>query len=226
LIQKRNPLNQARAGISAPAGLDGTSLGRFSLTLRNLRRGRSRGEVRFDLYLKGAGRLYEPPVISALHFAGMGRWYRPWIEVAYENRLSSKEASVDLEGTPEEEELFKVLCGLLVPGAHIMVKYHNHPITAAALLFGIPPPATPIGYLLYVGGCRWYKDWYFAEGFKEGEEKLQATMPLDSERRQARTIEIRRELQAYLHSQPDPSKAQMEEICRGLARKILQMREN
>lgn len=219
-------MGQEQTGVDVPSDLDGRRIGPFTILLRNARPGRARGEVRFDLNLRDMQRkVYEPAVVSALHFSGIGKWYRPWIEVNYENQVASDGIAIDLEGGPEEEELFGLLCGLLPPGSHIMVKYHNHPVTAMALLFGVPPAATPIGYLLYRGGCRWYKDWYFAEGFLEGEEKLQATKPLDVERNRAKTLEIREQLKAYLRKEPDPTKPEMESVCRKLAARILDMPE-
>lgn len=219
-------MGKGRTHTGVPSDLGGRRIGRFTILLHNARPGRALAELRFDLSLKDPQqRLYEPPVISALYFGGIGKWYRPWIEVNYENRISSEGAAIDLEGRPEEEGLFRLLCGLLPPGSHIMVKYHNHPMTAMALLFGVPPAATPIGHLLYLGGCRWYKDWYFAEGFMEGEEKLQASKPLDLERKRAKTLEIEGELRAYLQTEPDPSKPEVESVCRRLATRILDMPE-
>jgi hypothetical protein len=205
------------------SALDGVRLGSFDTALGGESRGRAKGETRFELRLKSGGRSYEPPVVTGLHFEGIGRWYRPWLEVRYETSMTAGEETLDLEGTKEEEALFKLLCDLLPPGGHIMVKYPTHKITAQALMFGIPPAATPLGYLMYLGGCRWYKDWYFAEGFMEGEEKLQATKPLDDARAAGNTRRIRAELEAYLDRSPDPGKPEIEEVCRGLARRILEM---
>jgi hypothetical protein len=104
-----------------------------------------------------------------------------------------------------------------------MVPYRTHRITAVALMFRVPPAASPIGYLMYVGGCRWYKDWYFAEGFMEGEEKLQATKPLDDEKMKAKTKLIKDDLRAYMSREPDADKPEMERVCRDLANRILSM---
>jgi hypothetical protein len=201
-------------------GLDGVNLGDLKTVLLNVGPGRASGERRFALALEDEkGATLDPPVIEGLYFEGFGRWYRPWLEVRYNRELST----LDLGGSGEEEALFKLLCSILPPGSHIMVPYRTHRISAMALMFGVPPAASPLGYLMYVGGCRWYKDWYFAEGFMEGEEKLQATKPLDDARRRAKTVAIRDELRDYLSSDPDPSKPEMETICRDLARRIIDM---
>lgn len=200
--------------------LDKVTLGRFVTSLENLGRGRARAETQFEIILRRDGSPLTPSVVSGLHFEGIGRWYRPWLEIEYKNTLSLEGRKVRLE-PGEEEGLFKLLCDVLPPGSHIMVGYRNHKITAQALMFGVPPQATPLGYLLYQGGCRWFKDWYFAEGFMEGEEKLQGTKPLNGEIAARHSERIRGELRQYLEAEPDPSKPDLESICRRLARKIL-----
>jgi len=201
------------------ASLDGQKLGALTTALGSLGPGRASGEHRFSLSLVSEdGSVLQPPVIEGLYFEGRGRWYRPWLEIRYRNLLGG---DVDLGGTENEESLFKLLCDILPPGSHIMVPYRTHPVTATALMFRVPPAATPLGFLMYRGGCRWYKDWYFAEGFMEGEEKLQATKPLDEERKRSKTAAIREELEDYLSRKPDPDKTDMEIICRDLARRVL-----
>jgi hypothetical protein len=41
----------------------------------------------------------------------------------------------------------------------------------------VPPAATPLGLVLLAAGCRWFKDWYFPEGGREGGTKLQELDP-------------------------------------------------
>ena len=60
------------------------------------------------------------------------------------------------------------------PGGSIMVAYGVDE-TEGALRRRVPPAATPLGRALIAAGCRWLKDWYFAEGGREGEAKLQGT---------------------------------------------------
>lgn len=82
----------------------------------------------------------------------------------------------------------------------MMVKYLDHPTTARGLNMGVPPAATPIGYLLFQAGFRWFKDWYFPEGWLEGEMKLQADKPLDEEHSLRNTRKIAQTLKEYLRS--------------------------
>lgn len=83
------------------------------------------------------------------------------------------------------------------PGGSVMVAY-NADDTERALRRGVPPAATPVGLALLDAGCRWYKDWYFAEGGREGSTKLQATVPLDASHEEAAAAVLVTELEAFL----------------------------
>jgi hypothetical protein len=91
------------------------------------------------------------------------------------------------------------LARALGAGGAIMVAYGDG-ATAAALRRRVPPPATPLGLALLEAGCRWFKDWYFAEGGREGPAKLLGELPLDDAagRRQERCL--REELAGFLAS--------------------------
>jgi hypothetical protein len=70
------------------------------------------------------------------------------------------------------------IAGRLEPGSALMVAYGND-ATERALRRRVPPAATPLGFALIDAGCRWLKDWSFAEGGREGTTKLQGNLPLD-----------------------------------------------
>ena len=56
------------------------------------------------------------------------------------------------------------------------------------------PAAPPLGLPLLAAGCRWFKDWSFAEGGREGSTKLQGNLPLDTAHARAATVALKREL--------------------------------
>jgi hypothetical protein len=85
----------------------------------------------------------------------------------------------------------------LGPGASLMVGYEADD-TQRALRRRVPPAATPLGLALLRAGCRWFKDWYFPEGGREGGTKLQGTLPLDERRRNQAEAELAAELRAFL----------------------------
>ena len=70
--------------------------------------------------------------------------------------------------------------------------------TERALRRKVPPAATPLGLVLLRSGCRWMKDWYFAEGGREGHAKLQGEVPLNREHRARAEASLRAELTRFL----------------------------
>lgn len=82
-------------------------------------------------------------------------------------------------------------------GASLMVGYEGDD-TERALRRRVPPAATPLGLLMLRAGCRWFKDWYFPEGGREGGTKLQGTLPLDEQRRNQAEGALAAELRAFL----------------------------
>ena len=82
-------------------------------------------------------------------------------------------------------------------GASLMVGYQGDD-TERALRRRVPPAATPLGLAMLRAGCRWFKDWYFPEGGREGGTKLQGTLPLDEQRRNQAEGELAAELRAFL----------------------------
>lgn len=85
----------------------------------------------------------------------------------------------------------------LGPGGSLMVAYDGDE-TERALRRRVPPAATPLGVVLLAAGCRWFKDWYFPEGGREGGTKLQGTLPLDAAHRREAEARLADRLQAFL----------------------------
>ena len=85
----------------------------------------------------------------------------------------------------------------LGPGGSIMVAYGGDD-TERALRRRVPAAATPLGLALLHTGCRWLKDWYFAEGGREGHTKLQGELPLDATHRRRAERALREELEAFI----------------------------
>jgi hypothetical protein len=120
--------------------------------------------------------------------AAFGLWFsgrpsagiRPWADLVVE----------DLAVIPEVVEA-------LGPGGSLMVAYEGDE-TERALRRKVPPAATPVGLAMLKAGCRWFKDWYYPEGGREGGTKLQGTIPLDDERRRATEQRLVREINEFL----------------------------
>lgn len=183
--------------------IEGKKLNDYVLHIDNVSRGRFVEETNFELYLKAiGGETSENPVVRGKYFSGRGEFYKPWLEVNYDNRLKFELSKiVDLSEEGLDKKLFKHLSDFLPPNAHIMVIYLNHEETRKGLERGVPAPATPIGYLLWKSGCTSFKDWYFAEGFWEGDVKLQGNKPLNEENRRKDLLERRKELIEFLRKE-------------------------
>ncbi len=93
----------------------------------------------------------------------------------------------------------------LGPGGSVMVAYGTGE-TERALRRRVPPAASPLGLALVAAGCRWLKDWYFAEGGREGAAKLQGTLPLDDRAARDATERLAAGLRAFL-DRPDAPEA-------------------
>lgn len=187
--------------------VEGRKVGEYTVHVKDVRKGAFAGVFSFSLLVDGH------TVVSGLYYLG-STWIRPWLELDYAPITGD-----EMDGTGES--LFQLLSELIPPGGHISVAYLDHKITARALLLGVPPAATPIGYLLWRCGCRWFKDWYFAEGWKEGGIKLQGEKPLDETRKRENTQKILAELHAFLNKE-GYVEPEIEKVCKELARKVVE----
>jgi hypothetical protein len=120
--------------------------------------------------------------------AGHGLWFggnpaaglRPWADLVV-----------------TEPAILPEVARSLGPGASMMVGYEGDD-TERALRRRVPPAATPLGLALLRAGCRWFKDWYYPEGGREGGTKLQGTLPLNEQRRYQAEQELAAELRGFL----------------------------
>lgn len=128
-------------------------------------------------------------------FREQTRYIEPWIELVPDQTLSPD--------NDDDIDLITCCADQLVPGSHIMIQYTDS-LTAEALNIDIPPPATPIGHLLFINGFTWFKDWYIAEGWREGGQKLQANKP----RRTDHLTDLRSDLRTFLDDPYGPEKCQ------------------
>jgi hypothetical protein len=158
------------------------------LQVADLKEGRTDREIYFNAVMKKDGLTSLNPVIQGLYFEGRDKFIKPWLEFRYSPYPRFPDGlqvlQMDLEESHFLSALLERMCLLVGPGGSLMVIYggENHPLfldTEKGLKLGFPPAATPLGFHLWKSGCRWFKDWYFSEGWKEGAMKLQASYPLN-----------------------------------------------
>jgi hypothetical protein len=187
--------------------LDGRPTSRGLLRVGELRPGRYPEEADAVVY---AG---EETAIRLKHFAG--RWSTgapPWIEAAL--------AHTDEVFTAE---LVAALAELLPPGGRLMVGYGDDE-TERGLERRFPPVVTPLGKALLDAGCTWFKNWYYPEGWREGESKLQGNKPVSDEARSANLADLRREVEAWLTGSSGTARDALAARAQARARALLECR--
>jgi len=101
--------------------------------------------------------------------------YKPWFEVF--NIIKPR----FFYNTPFETELLQLFYNNLPPGGRVFIEYVRDVETMTQLNRGYPIISTRLGFLMFKTGFTWFKDWYFAEGFMEGNPKLQGEKYLSKE---------------------------------------------
>jgi len=158
------------------------------------------------------GNLSADPVFAGLFSAGRrSQRIHGWVDGDYHDlALLSDGTSFSMSEASLDVELFRLLGGLVPVGGSLMVSYSLfsneskiHKETRLGLDRGYPPVATPLGFLLFAGGCGMgFKDWYFAEGGQEGPEKLQGYKPINSEVARQKADFMLQELRVFASRTP------------------------
>jgi hypothetical protein len=182
------------------------------------------GSRYFQLFLADAsGRLADEPLAQGLHNSGPFPAYN-WIELTQYHPVQRFADHIsDLAGEGLDRKFFDMLSELVPPGGHIMVEYDSrgHRASERMLTRGYPPVTSPLGFLMFRAGCRSYRDWYIAEGGREGPRKLQCFKPLNGDIRREREEQLRKELNAFLARPEESSRDEWVELARRNAREVL-----
>jgi hypothetical protein len=168
-------------------------------------KGRYQEEVNLDIQLKRGADTAQLLYVKV--FYGRPPYYRPWLEFFNINEqvVLGKEM-IDYFDSRFENELLQFFASYLGPGQSIFVKYDNDVETREQLKRVFPVALSRLGYKLLNLGFTWFKDWYFPEGFMEGDQRLQGEKPLDEESRNQHCRNLVREVEQF--------KERDEEICR------------
>ncbi len=141
-------------------------------------RGRFKEEIDLDVFLKKDGD--KAHLFYLKIFYGRRPYYRPWIELYGLNAtIHLRNTDIDYFNSPLEMNVLQYLTNCIGAGENIFVDYYMDLETRKQLETGIPAAVSRLGFMLYRLGFTWFKDWYFPEGFMEGEQKLQAEKPLN-----------------------------------------------
>ena len=210
--------------VEHPLGrLQGRSLGVGRLTAL-LGPKSSVGARYFQLFLQAPKGGLSHTFLLGLHNNGRFPAYN-WIDVARYDGAASFAGGEDiaLAGAPERR-LFRLLGDLIPPGGHLMLEYESEQArsTERMLSQGLPPVATPLGYLMFLAGCgASFRDWYISEGGREGPRRLQGFKPLDAASGVSKAAAMAAELRAFLACPARNDRREWEAPARRLARRVL-----
>ncbi len=125
--------------------------------------------------------------------------YHPWIELfGITPELTIGDKKIDFFDSELEDAILDLFSRPLGKGGRIFIEYYDDPETRNMLSVGVPKSCTRLGFKLFERGVTWFKDWYFAEGFREGGQKLQAEKPIDKEHRKKHLRSIKRNAMDFL----------------------------
>jgi hypothetical protein len=211
------------------ADLNKKKIGPYTIKLELLGPAKVAWWQRFDLYLETKhNAISQGPVLGNGIYSnrkkelGLGSW----MEIDYYPSVTFIDGKVlDLSQTGIDLKLLKLLYPLI--DSHIMVSYviwgYEHPFlkeTQKGLLEGIPEVATPLGFLLFKVGFWGFKDWYYAEGWREGSVKLQGLKIQDQKHRHQKIRELRGIVTQFLTQNPN-SQSELQMAARPRALELL-----
>jgi hypothetical protein len=176
------------------------------------------------LLVDGGGRLSDAALAMGLHNSGPYPGFN-WVELATYDAWPAFHGKIaDLAAEGLDIRLFDLLSGLVPPGGHVMVEYESpsQRDTERIVTLGYPPATSPLGYLMFLAGCRSYRDWYISEGGREGPRKLQGFKPLNEAIALEKIAALRRELMSLLKRPEEPRHGEWGRTARRLAGVVLE----
>lgn len=182
--------------------ISGITINEFNVYAKIIHKGRFLEETNLDIYLKM--NQFEHFLLSVKIFRGRKPYYRPWIEIFnINNEISIGNKPLTYFNSNLEDAVLSFFSQLLDHGESIYVEYYNDIETKKQLEANIPPVISRLGYKLFTLGFTWFKNWYFPEGFMEGNMKLQGEKPLNNTSKSEQLRKIHEEIKAFLTNAKD-----------------------
>jgi len=193
----------------------------FSFHGKNFEEGRIKNQEYFDLYMKKKG--VEKRLMRISIYKGKKPYYQPWVEMfSIKSSLMFDKERFYYFDSKIEEELLDFLTSQMGEGSRIFIEYQYDKKTMKELSRGVPEPCTRLGYKLFQRGFTWFKDWYFSEGFHEGNQKLQGEKPIDDEHRKNQIKHINNQLTNFLENLKEQKEENIEKEVIKRGEKILE----
>jgi hypothetical protein len=184
-------------GKAVDAIAEGIEIDNYKIYAKKILKGRFREEENLDICIRNDNN--ESPLLLIKVFYGRTPYYKPWVEF-YNiiGRITFAHSDFEYFGSLVEEKLLSLFAHCIGTSEKIFVEYRGDEETRNQLYTGFPVPVTRLGYLLYQKGFTWFKDWYFPEGFMEGEQKLQGEKPSDEASKERHIKDIEHEVGSFV----------------------------
>jgi len=194
-----------------------------------------KGHFDFSLFLKDRhGQICRNPVIQGICSKGnRARHIRNWFDFHYYDQtdFNSKNPVILSQTDNLAEDLFRLIGTALEPGGMLFVslitdmiwniKSDPHKITRdcfSRVSLNIPPPATPLGYLLFRSGCLNIKTQAFDV---QGSSRIAGEKAPTEEYEKKFLTQMKDQLKDYLEREPCSDLLELEEVCRSNSTLIL-----
>lgn len=182
--------------------INGITINKFNIYAKTVRKGRYSEEINLDIYLRIDQ--FEQFLLSVKIFHGRKPYYKPWIEIFnINNEINMNNKLLIYFDSNLENTILSFFSQLFEHGENIYVEYYNDTETKKQLEANIPPAISRLGYKLFTLGFTWFKDWYFPEGFMEGNMKLQGEKPLNNTLKIEQLRKIHKEIKTFLINTKD-----------------------
>lgn len=174
----------------------------FSFYGKNFEEGRISDQEYFDLYLNKKDE--EKRLMRVSIYSGKKPYYNPWVEMfSIKDVLTFHVERFEYFGSNIEDEVLDIFTSPMEEGGRIFIEYQQDKETMKELSKGVPEVCSRLGYKLFKRGFTWFKDWYFSEGFHEGNQKLQGEKPIDEGHRNNHLDHIQNQLSNFLEKFQD-----------------------
>ncbi len=155
--------------------INGINIADFKIYCNKEIRGRFKEETNMNIFIKCGDK--EDFLFNLKMFYGRGNFYKEWVEIYNINTFLS---FLNFFDSVVEEEILRFFYNYLENEGKLFIEYYKDKETAKQLERNYPIISTRIGFKLFKIGFINFKDWYFAEGFYEGGQKIQAEKNLNS----------------------------------------------
>ncbi|MDT7886403.1 MAG: DUF1122 family protein [Thermoproteota archaeon] len=155
--------------------INGITINNFKIYCNKETKGRFKEETNMSLFIKYKNE--EDFLLNLKLFYGRGSFYKEWVEIYNINTFLS---FLNFFDSIIEEEILRFFYNYLENEGKLFIEYYKDRETVEQLERNYPIISTRIGFKLFKIGFINFKDWYFAEGFYEGGQKIQAEKNLNS----------------------------------------------